>query len=114
VRDRRPLRLGTSSVNRDGLERTDILAVGTYRPHRPTVEIQVKTATDRGEPTNWLLGTKAQLLSESDHEWFVFVVLPRSRMLSWSPAIMYRPQRGSGGGTGSRIRRRRRGHAILR
>jgi hypothetical protein len=64
------------ALTRDGLERTDILAVGTYRPHRPTLEIQVKTATDRGESTNWLLGTKAQLLSESVHEWFVFVVLP--------------------------------------
>jgi hypothetical protein len=41
------------------------------------VEIQVKTATERGESTNWLVGTKAQLPAESGHEWFVFVMLPK-------------------------------------
>lgn len=64
------------ALTRDGLERTDILAVSTDRAGRPTVEIQVKTATDRGESTNWLVGAKAQLPAESEGEWFVFVILP--------------------------------------
>lgn len=64
------------ALTRDGLERTDILAVGTQLAHRPTIEIQVKTASQRGETTSWHLGTKAQLFAESDHEWFVLVLLP--------------------------------------
>jgi len=64
------------ALTRDGLERTDILAVKTDLHHRPVVEIQVKTASQRGEGTNWLLGTKAQFLAKSAHEWFVLVLLP--------------------------------------
>ena len=64
------------ALTRDGLERTDILAVSTHLARRTTTEIQVKTAHSRGESTNWLVGTKAQLIVESEHEWFVFVLLP--------------------------------------
>jgi hypothetical protein len=64
------------ALTRDGLERTDILAVGTHLPHRPTIEVQVKTASQRGETTNWPLGAKAQLFAESDLEWFALVLLP--------------------------------------
>ena len=64
------------ALTRDGLERTDILAVNTDLHHRPVVEIQVKTASQRGEGTKWLLGTKAQLLAKSAHEWFALVLLP--------------------------------------
>jgi hypothetical protein len=64
------------ALTRDGLERTDILAVSTHLARRTTTEIQVKTAHSRGESTNWLVGTKAQLIAESQHEWFVFVLLP--------------------------------------
>jgi hypothetical protein len=68
------------ALTRDGLERTDILAVNTRLAHRPTVEIQVKTASQRGETTRWLLGTKeelfAKLFAKSEHEWFVLVLLP--------------------------------------
>ena len=64
------------ALTRDGVERTDILAVGTHLEHRPTVEIQVKTATGSSEKTSWLLGTKAQLFDKSRHEWFVLVMLP--------------------------------------
>ena len=39
------------ALTRDGLERTDILAVNTQLAYRPTVEIQVKTASQRGEST---------------------------------------------------------------
>jgi hypothetical protein len=64
------------ALTRDGLERTDILAVNTKSTDRPIVEIQVKTASQRGQETRWLLGTKAQLLARSEHEWFVLVLLP--------------------------------------
>jgi hypothetical protein len=64
------------ALTRDGLERTDILAVSTQLAHRPVVEIQVKTATQRGDMTSWPLGTKAQLPAKSEHEWFVLVILP--------------------------------------
>jgi hypothetical protein len=64
------------ALTRDGLERTDILAVNTELPYRPVVEIQVKTASQRGQTTKWLLGTKAQLPARSEHEWFVLILLP--------------------------------------
>ena len=64
------------ALTRDGLERTDILAVNTDLHHRPVAGMQVKTASQRGEGTNWLLGTKAQFLAKSAHEWFVLVLLP--------------------------------------
>jgi hypothetical protein len=64
------------ALTRDGLERTDILAVSTKLAHRPVVEIQVKTASQRGQTTSWPLGTKAQLPAQSEHEWFVLILLP--------------------------------------
>jgi len=64
------------ALTRDGLERTDILAVNTVLTNRPVIEMQVKTASQRGQATNWLLGTKAQLLARSEHEWFALVILP--------------------------------------
>src|SRR5262245_51932130 len=64
------------ALTSDGVERTDILAVSTHLAHRPTIEIQVKTASDRGDSTNWLVGSKAQLIAESEHEWFVFALVP--------------------------------------
>ena len=36
------------ALTRDGLERTDILAVGTQLAHRPTIEIQVKDRLTAG------------------------------------------------------------------
>jgi len=64
------------ALTRAGLERTDILAVATHLPTRPTVEIQVKTATQSGERTSWLPGPKAQMLARSEREWFALVLLP--------------------------------------
>jgi hypothetical protein len=64
------------ALTRDGLARTDILAVGTLLPHRPTVEIQVKTASDRGRNPSWPLGDITRQAAESEHEWFVLVLLP--------------------------------------
>ncbi|MGP8002161.1 MAG: hypothetical protein ACLPKI_33315 [Streptosporangiaceae bacterium] len=77
------------ALTRDGLERTDILAVNTQSAHRPTVEIQVKTASQRGETTSWPLGTKAQLFAKSEHEWFVLVLLPE---LPGSPSAFVVPR----------------------
>lgn len=36
------------ALTRDGIAHTDILAVGTELPDRPTIEIQVKTANETG------------------------------------------------------------------
>jgi hypothetical protein len=64
------------ALTRDGLERTDILAVGTHLSTRPTIEVQVKTATGGADTTSWPLGTKAQQSALSDREWFALVLLP--------------------------------------
>jgi hypothetical protein len=64
-------------MTRDGLERTDILAVHTDGPDRRMVEIQVKGA--RGERWNsisWPLGPKAQGPSSHEREFFVMVAIP--------------------------------------
>ncbi|MFI5728530.1 hypothetical protein ACIA49_00300 [Kribbella sp. NPDC051587] len=64
------------ALTRDGLARTDILAVATHLEDRPAVEIQVKAATAGNGRTTWLLGNAGSLAS-SQHEWFVFVMLPK-------------------------------------
>jgi hypothetical protein len=64
------------ALTRDGLERTDILAVGTHLPNRPTIELQVKTATGGSDATSWPLGRNAQQPALSEREWFVLVLLP--------------------------------------
>lgn len=80
-------RLGwAAALTRDGVERTDVLAVQAQPPRR-TVELQVKTATDRGGATNWLVGAKAQQPAVSDHEWFAFVQLPTGD--PWAPPRTY-------------------------
>jgi hypothetical protein len=65
------------ALTRDGIERTDILAVGTHLPRRPTLEIQVKAASDRGTRTSWPLGGVVHAFAASEHEWFVLVLLPK-------------------------------------
>lgn len=65
------------ALTRDGIARTDILAVATHLANRPTVEIQVKAATDVGSRTSWPLPRVTELLAASGHEWFVFVLLPK-------------------------------------
>jgi hypothetical protein len=64
------------ALTRDGIARTDILAVGTHLPDRPTVELQVKSATQAGTRTSWQINDKAQQPARSQHEWFAFVLLP--------------------------------------
>ncbi|WP_415853625.1 hypothetical protein [Sinomonas sp. G460-2] len=63
-----------AALTRDGLERTDILAVQTGSVGRQAIEVQVKTASPSRRP-NWPLGSKAQLPALSRHEWFALVVL---------------------------------------
>jgi hypothetical protein len=64
------------ALTRDGTERTDVLAVSTLLAGRPTAELQVKAATKIGDRTTWPLNEKAQQPARSQHEWFVFVLLP--------------------------------------
>lgn len=67
-----------AALTRDGIERTDILAVRTDSSRR-MIEVQVKGAQDvgGGERTNWPINSKAQQLALSDREWFVLVLLPK-------------------------------------
>jgi hypothetical protein len=61
-----------ASLTRDGLERSDILAVNVKT--RRMVEVQVKAAVPAGKPM-WMLGTKGLMPAVADHEWYVFVAL---------------------------------------
>ncbi|WP_230671716.1 hypothetical protein [Rathayibacter sp. Leaf248] len=73
-------RLGWAvALTRDGLERTDILAVQTTGERR-VVEIQVKTANNTGPNTSWPITTKSRSIALTDREWFVFVWLPAERL----------------------------------
>lgn len=67
-----------AALTRDGVERTDILAVKTDESRR-MIEVQVKSASmDAAKPNraSWPLGKKAQLPSATEQEWFVRVALP--------------------------------------
>ncbi len=59
-----------ASLTRDGLARTDILAVETLGDRR-MIEVQVKTVTSG----SWPLGLKGTLPALSEREWYVFVRL---------------------------------------
>jgi hypothetical protein len=70
------------ALTRDGLERTDILAVLAEDDHRRLVEIQVKSARGpRVEGISWPLGTKSQGPSRGPHEFFVMVAIPHDLSL---------------------------------
>jgi hypothetical protein len=62
-----------AALTRDGLERTDVLAVRTG-DSRVVIEVQVKSASHSVKP-NWRVGTKAQQVALADHEWFVMIAL---------------------------------------
>ncbi|GAB3471938.1 hypothetical protein AB1207_24095 [Kineococcus endophyticus] len=68
------------ALTRDGIERTDILAVHVAEA-RTAIEVQVKTSSDGrnvdGGRGVFMLGRKGLLPSQSLHEWFVLVVLAR-------------------------------------
>ncbi|KXP08826.1 hypothetical protein [Tsukamurella pseudospumae] len=67
-----------TALTRDGLARTDILAVNTELPDRPMIELQVKTVTQQrpGQSVRWLVGKTVGQNDASDREWFVLVVVP--------------------------------------
>lgn len=62
------------ALTRDGLERTDILAVHTAGD-RPTIEVQVKSIRGVKSSSSWPLGTKEQTPARHDREWFVLVAI---------------------------------------
>jgi len=70
------------ALTRDGLERTDILAVLAEGDHRRLVEIQVKAARGpKFEGISWPLGPKSQGPSRSSSEFFVMVAIPNDPSL---------------------------------
>ncbi|QGF25053.1 hypothetical protein Rai3103_03045 [Raineyella fluvialis] len=65
------------ALTRDGLARTDILAVSMILPRRPRIEVQVKAATKTSpRQVSWPLGKTVGLQDVSGAEWFVLVVIP--------------------------------------
>lgn len=65
------------AMTRDGIERTDILAVMTKDELRRLVEIQVKAARGpKFEDISWPIGPKAQDPISTEHEFFVLVAIP--------------------------------------
>ncbi len=67
-----------AALTRDGLARTDILAVRVDDDERRTlVEIQVKTTVHDGKRISWRLGLNSQKPAVSEQEWFVLVASPR-------------------------------------
>lgn len=65
------------ALTRDGLERTDILAVKAEGSERHLVEIQVKTARGKDlRRISWPVGTKSQSSSRHEREFFVLVAVP--------------------------------------
>ncbi|MBO0906999.1 hypothetical protein [Arthrobacter sunyaminii] len=66
-----------AALTRDGLERTDILAVHTDGPRRQ-IEVQVKAIQAKDAKGTWLLGLKSQQPALSQHEWYVLVLLDTS------------------------------------
>lgn len=65
------------ALTRDGLERTDILAVLADPDNRRMVEIQVKTARGAARRSiSWPLGSKSQGPSEHEREYYVMVTVP--------------------------------------
>ena len=73
-----------AALTRDGLARTDLLAVHTQdEERRLTVELQVKTTLHKPDKISWLLGTKSQMPAASPREWFVLVAAPVTVRSDW-------------------------------
>ncbi|KQO48252.1 hypothetical protein ASG28_13065 [Frigoribacterium sp. Leaf415] len=80
-----------AALTRDGLERTDILAVHTGDITRPAIEVQVKAVRSARNP-NYPLGLKSQRPALSDREWFVFVSLPEQSDFAAAPRSFIVPR----------------------
>lgn len=63
------------ALTRDGLARSDILAVQTTGDRR-MIEVQVKSIRGSQPKSSWPLGPHSQSFAVSDREWFVFVAIP--------------------------------------
>lgn len=63
------------ALTRDGLERTDILAVHLHA-ERSMIEVQVKSIRGAHDNVSWPLGPKSQSPALHEREWFVFVARP--------------------------------------
>ncbi|MCI2958420.1 hypothetical protein MN032_12020 [Agromyces atrinae] len=68
------------ALTRDGIERTDILAVHTGL-ERHLIEVQVKSIRGDSPRSSWPLGLKAQQPPRSQHEWFIFAAIPDDHRL---------------------------------
>lgn len=67
-----------TALTRDGLARTDILAVNTELPDRPMIEVQVRRSRSSARASR-CSGWWARAVGQndaSDREWFVLVVVP--------------------------------------
>ncbi|BDD82487.1 hypothetical protein TPB0596_22500 [Tsukamurella pulmonis] len=65
------------ALTRDGLERTDILAVYATGHDRRQIEVQVKTARyKQAKRVSWPIGVKSQGSSAHEREYFVLVAVP--------------------------------------
>lgn len=70
------------ALTRDGLERTDILAVHSGSTGRRQIEVQVKAARGKKmEQISWVLGSKTQAPSAHECEYFVLVAIPENESL---------------------------------
>lgn len=79
------------ALTRDGLERTDILAVLADGTGRRLIEIQVKTARGpKMDSISWPLGPKSQAPSMHDDEFIVMVAVPHDEHLQ--PRIFIVPR----------------------
>lgn len=89
-----------AALTRDGLERTDILAVQAGGSSRTPIEMQVKALNDVGPRSSWPLGTKSQQAALSEFEWYALVLLGRDPSLprerSSCRGITSLPRHGSG------------------
>lgn len=65
------------ALTRDGLERTDILAVHAAGTDRRQIEVQVKTSRyKQANRVSWPIGVKSQQPSAHEREYFVLVAVP--------------------------------------
>ncbi|WP_163274635.1 hypothetical protein [Cellulomonas iranensis] len=65
------------ALTRDGLARTDVLAVQTTGK-RQVITVQVKTIRGVQSRASWPLGPNAQTVDAGENEWFVFVAIPHA------------------------------------
>ena len=91
------------ALTRDGLARTDILAVYTDGD-RPMIEVQVKSIRGASDRVSWPLGPEFPEPSCAYREWFVLVAIPtihcKGSATSGFREIMWPPQHGSSTCTG--------------